>query len=179
MQAQDISRFVRGTGNDVLGPAPSLERGFDFSPKADAAVLDIDLRGQSVFPLADHLMRRDVPIVFYSGVAVEVPLPRRFWQVPIIRKPIQTLSDAAIITLTSFGNGPEDDLMAILPKLRLAARLIYRDPVVADRLVERLLEDAISHLKTGGDMAPGDARVGWFTNRLRQIVADKGHDLLN
>ncbi|MBB4021211.1 MULTISPECIES: response regulator [Actibacterium] len=179
LQAQDISHFVRGTGGHVLGPVPSLQRGFDFADKADAAVLDIDLSGQKVFPLADLLMSRNVPIVFYSGLPAEVNLPRRFWRVPIVRKPVVNLSDAAIITMSNFSGGSEDDLLVILPKLRLAARLIYNDPVVADRLVERLLEDAIAYLKSGGDMSGGDVKVRWLMDRLRRIVSDGGRDLLN
>jgi len=177
VQAQDISRFVRATGGEVLGPAPTLARGLAFVHQADAAVLDINLNGHPVFPLADALMARNVPIVFYTGVSDET-VPARFWQVPMVRKPVVTLPDAAIVTLSTCV-GDDDDMTVLLPKLRLAARLIYSDPTVADRLVERLLRDAIEHVKSGRELARGDGRSRWLMERMRRILRDQGHDLMN
>jgi DNA-binding LytR/AlgR family response regulator len=180
LQAQEIAYFVRGAGAEVLGPAATLERGLHLAPQADSAVLDIDLNGQTVFPLADMLMVRNVPIVFYSGATREVIVPERFWHVPMVKKPVQTLSEAAIVTFATYSDGAaDDDLTIILPKLRLAARLIYTDPIVADRLVERLLQDAIDQVKSGKDLANGDARSRWLMERMRQIVKHRGHDLMN
>lgn len=178
-QAQDISAFVRGTGGDVLGPVATLEQGFTYANRADAAVLDIDLRGQPVFPLAQMLMARSVPIVFYSGVSREVGLPRQFWNVPMVRKPVRTLAEAAVVTLSTYSDGEDDDLAHILPKLRLAARLVYSDPAIADRLVERLLEDAIAHLKDGRALSNGNAPADWLMERMRRILRDHGNDLMN
>ncbi|MGR3453734.1 hypothetical protein [Pseudooceanicola sp.] len=178
IQAQDISRFVRGTGGQVLGPAGSLERGLEYVDLADAAVLDINLDGHLVFPLADALMQRNVPIVFYTG-SEDQTVPSRFWEVPLVRKPVITLSDAAIVTVSTYADGQDDDMTVILPKLRLAARLIYSDPAVADRLVERLLQDAIEHVKSGRDLAQGDGRSRWLMERMRRILKDQGHDLMN
>jgi hypothetical protein len=178
LQAQDISRFVRGTGDEVLGPAASLESGFGFVDVADAAVLDIDIRGQNVFPLADVLLARDIPVVFYSGVARRVPLPSRFLRVPLINKPIGTFSDAAILTLSSTFLD-QNDLTEILPKLRVVARLVFSDPNIADRLVERLLEDAIAHLKAGNEIPRGEGRSAWLTQRIRKVIEVSGRNLLN
>jgi len=178
LQAQDISRFVEGTGGTVLGPARTLESGLQFAHLADAAVLDINLNGDLVFPLADTLLARDVPIVFYTG-STDIELPARFWSVPMVRKPVNTLSDAAIVTISTFATEGENDMTVILPKLRLAARLVYGDPVVADRLVERLLEDAISHVQAGNSPDWGNDRSRWLIERMRKVLRLTGQDIMN
>ncbi len=179
LQAQDISFFVRGTGGEVLGPVGTLEKGFDLAPLADSAVLDVDLHGQLVFPLADMLMGRGVPIVFYSGAVSSVSFPARFWHLPVVRKPVRSFSDAAVVTLSSYMGGEDEDIYVILPKLRLAARLIYNDTALADRLVERLLQDAIAHLRAGHELGGSDARTNWLMTRMRQILYRHGPELMN
>ncbi|MCD1620095.1 hypothetical protein ACFSDD_09680 [Salipiger marinus] len=179
LQALDIGRFVSGTGASVLGPATTLEKGLRLAPQADAAVLDIDLGDHQVFPLADLLLDRGVPFIFYSGATGETPMPQRFWHVPLIRKPVQTLTDAAIVTLTAFPADREPDIEVLLPKLRLAARLIYGEQAVADRLVERLLVDAIQHVQAGHDLGPRDCRADWLLRRMRLILKESGSSLMN
>ena len=75
--------------------------------------------------------------------------------------------------------GANDDMEAILPKLRVAARLIYRDPVVADRLVERLLLEAINHVRDGRDLGRGDTKLRWLMQRMRRIIERSGAKLMN
>ncbi|MGR3323714.1 MAG: hypothetical protein ACU0DK_17490 [Pseudooceanicola sp.] len=177
-QAQEICRFVEGTGGEVVGPVGTLERGLEIAHLADAAVLDINLNGSPVFPLADTLQARDVPIVFYTG-ATDIDMPARFWGIPMVRKPFKTLSDAAIVTISTFARDAEDDMSVVLPKLRLAARLIYNDPNVADRLVERLLEDAVAWVKSGKRLETGREGSRWLMERMQWILRDHGQDLMN
>jgi CheY-like chemotaxis protein len=54
----------------------------------DAAVLDVDLGGQDVFPAADELKRRGIPFVFHTAHADREELRSRFGDVPVCRKPI-------------------------------------------------------------------------------------------
>ncbi|MGR3570874.1 hypothetical protein [Brevirhabdus sp.] len=128
LQAQEIGRFIRGTGGEVLGPTGTVRQAASLIPHAQAAVLDIDLSGELVFPLADQLVSRGVPIVFYTGWTNTAQMPRRFWGVPLVRKPIQNIKDAAIVALTANTVGTNEDIKTILPKLRVAARLILRRP---------------------------------------------------
>lgn len=75
----------------VLGPAATIEQGFALVRQAEplnGAILDINLRGESVFLLADELAARDVPFVFttgYDGGAI----PPRFAHVVRCEKPIR------------------------------------------------------------------------------------------
>ena len=68
--ADDITRALRKLGAEVIGPLPSREEALDvFSSeeRIDAAVLDINLRGDVIYPLADALRERGVPFVFATG----------------------------------------------------------------------------------------------------------------
>src|SRR5262249_54844656 len=54
----------------------------------DAAVLDINLDGQSVYSIADILAERGIPFVFVTGYGTESIDPR-FASVPVLQKPIE------------------------------------------------------------------------------------------
>ena len=53
----------------------------------DAAILDINLDGQSVYPVVDVLMANGVPTAFISGYGAE-SVDRRFEHIPLMQKPI-------------------------------------------------------------------------------------------
>ena len=52
----------------------------------DVAILDVNLKGESVWPVATALRQRGVPFVLASGGHVDPP-PREFANVPLIEKP--------------------------------------------------------------------------------------------
>jgi DNA-binding NtrC family response regulator len=67
--ALDLQRILREAGYRVVGPAPSVtdaERLIARGP-IDCAVLDLDLKGDKAFALADHLDLCGIPIVFATG----------------------------------------------------------------------------------------------------------------
>jgi DNA-binding response OmpR family regulator len=68
--ALDLQSELEDIGVVVLGPEPSvagaLRRVAD-EPRIDAAVLDVNLGGEFVFPVADALRARGVPFIFCSG----------------------------------------------------------------------------------------------------------------
>lgn len=88
--ADDLSRELRDEGARVLGPAASLAEGLAqvADQRPDLAVLDIDLDGQPVFPLADALRAQAVPFLFATGLDPEA-LPERFRDVPRFDKPVR------------------------------------------------------------------------------------------
>ena len=53
----------------------------------DAAVLDVNLSGESSFTVADELVERGLPFVFATGYGESVILPDRFRAVPVVSKP--------------------------------------------------------------------------------------------
>jgi two-component SAPR family response regulator len=54
----------------------------------DAAILDVNLGGELVYPLADILTAREIPFIFVTGYAVEC-IDRRFDRIPVFQKPIE------------------------------------------------------------------------------------------
>jgi CheY-like chemotaxis protein len=58
----------------------------DGGGQADAALLDVDVAGEPVFPLAERLARRSTPFAFATGHS-QVADPR-FRDAPILGKPI-------------------------------------------------------------------------------------------
>ena len=54
-----------------------------------AAVLDVNLRGETIYNLADALTGRGVPLVFVTGYAPEV-IDTRFANVPVLQKPVDS-----------------------------------------------------------------------------------------
>lgn len=56
-------------GADVVGPAATLVHGLEHAraDPIDAAVLDVNLRGEISFPIADALSDRGIPFLFATG----------------------------------------------------------------------------------------------------------------
>jgi len=67
-----------------LDEAIALARTSDF----DLAILDVDLNGDAVFPVADVLMQRGVPFVFSTGYGGR-GLPAAYRDRPTLHKPFR------------------------------------------------------------------------------------------
>jgi PAS domain S-box-containing protein len=96
--ALNLAEQLSDMGWSVVGPAGTLSEAYSLltTTVVDAAVLDVNLRGQAVYPLAEELERRGLPFVFCTGY--EVPDPQgRFGTVPVLRKP--TTGDAIATAL--------------------------------------------------------------------------------
>jgi CheY-like chemotaxis protein len=80
MIAIDLVSFLEDLGADVIGPAGSVNEGLELveqhGRRLDIALLDVNLRGELVFPVADALAAHGVPIVFTTGYdAMVLPEP--------------------------------------------------------------------------------------------------------
>ena len=53
----------------------------------DAAVLDVNLSGDTSFEIADALVARRMPFVFATGYGESIAMPERFRPVPVVSKP--------------------------------------------------------------------------------------------
>jgi len=98
MIATDMAAALEEEGFAVVGPAATVARGRALSQdgKMDGAILDINLRGESVFPLADELSRDNVPFLFFTGYDTRV-IPHRFADVPCFQKPFNAASLIGIV----------------------------------------------------------------------------------
>jgi PAS domain S-box-containing protein len=87
--AMELANALRTDGWQIMGPAASVEEAFALladGPMPDAAVLDINLNGQTVYPVADLLHTRGVPYLFCTGYETATG-DDRYREKPIVRKP--------------------------------------------------------------------------------------------
>ncbi len=88
--AADLAGALEELGAEVVGPAPSVAEALDLIDAAgrlDGAILDVNLGGERIYPVADRLMALAVPIVFTTGYA-RGAIPDRYASVPCCEKPI-------------------------------------------------------------------------------------------
>lgn len=88
--AEDLRSELEAQGAQVLGPAPSVPRALALlsaDPPLDAAVLDMNLGGQMVYPVADALLGRGIRFVFVTGYNRSV-VPDPYARVACLEKPL-------------------------------------------------------------------------------------------
>jgi two-component system CheB/CheR fusion protein len=74
--ADELTSHLRRNGYDIIGPVSTLQDALDVTEHVtpDAALLDIDLDGERVYPVAERLLQRSVPFVFVTGYdAADLP----------------------------------------------------------------------------------------------------------
>jgi CheY-like chemotaxis protein len=89
--AYDMQIMLEEQGARVLGPANSLAEAQALLAKErpTVAVLDVNLNGEFVFPLADELRTREVPFLFATAYTDEDRLfPQSARSVPRLAKPV-------------------------------------------------------------------------------------------
>jgi len=95
--ALELETGLSEAGAQVIGPAYELEEAMALlDQKIDAAVLDANLNGRSVIPVAQVLADRGVPFVFATGYGEAGGAPMGF-DAPIIRKPYDVTQVAAAV----------------------------------------------------------------------------------
>ncbi|MBR0776555.1 response regulator [Bradyrhizobium diazoefficiens] len=88
--ADDISRALRSHGAEVAGPVGEIDDVFHMltgGKNLDGAVLDVNVRSEMVFPIAQLLRARHVPFVFTTGYD-KVSIAPEFHDVMLWEKPI-------------------------------------------------------------------------------------------
>jgi CheY-like chemotaxis protein len=68
--AEDLTSALSAAGATVIGPAYTVAdalRLIESGGDLDGAVLDINLKGEVAFPVADALLSRGIPFVFTTG----------------------------------------------------------------------------------------------------------------
>ena len=75
-------------GFEVVGPAPNMASAREMVEAADfdAALMDIHIRGDVVFPLCELLAAKKIPFVLTSGYA-DWTMPEKWQDRPRLQKP--------------------------------------------------------------------------------------------
>lgn len=85
-----VEDMLMDFGCTVVGPAPDLEEAMALAKTADidAALLDVNLAGKPIFPVADALKARGVPFAFASGYG-QAGLAEGHRDAPVLQKPFR------------------------------------------------------------------------------------------
>lgn len=105
--ASDVRESLEDMGWNVIGPYPTIEEAAAATEREalDAAVLDVNLSGDAVYPLAHQLMGRRVPLLFVTGYSPDI-ISRKFDAVPRLTKPIMPRQlQKAVARLIADGHG--------------------------------------------------------------------------
>jgi CheY-like chemotaxis protein len=95
--ALELETGLSEAGAEVVGPAYELEEALALLDQPiDAAVLDANLNGRSVTPVAELLSQRGVPFVFATGYGETGGAPGGF-EAPVIRKPYDVTQVASAV----------------------------------------------------------------------------------
>jgi len=97
--AEDVVKGLEANGAQVVGPVADIDDALDLIDETehlDAAVLDLNLRGEMAFAVADALIERGVPFVFATGYDKAV-IPARYGTVTRCEKPIDVWKIASAL----------------------------------------------------------------------------------
>lgn len=85
-----IEDMLGDFGCQVLGPAGSIRQALDAIERdpPDAAILDVNLGGEPVYPVADALRRCGAPFVLATGYG-EMGVAEGYRDAPVLQKPFQ------------------------------------------------------------------------------------------
>ena len=81
--------LLEDLGCEVVGPAPNMAAArelLDGDAEIDAAMMDVHIRGERVFPLCDALEAKGVPFLLTSGYA-DWQMPDKWGDRPRLAKP--------------------------------------------------------------------------------------------
>lgn len=89
--ALDMQMMIEDAGYRVAGPFARVSRALEqVDGEFVAAVLDVRLRDGDVFPVAECLHERGVPLIFHSGHIIEDDVAARFPTARHCPKPIDS-----------------------------------------------------------------------------------------
>src|SRR5262249_36131396 len=88
--ALELADSLTALGFSVVGPFTRVveARRAIAEGDVDAAILDVNLSGQPIYPLAEELRVKGTPFVFVTGYDADVIDPQ-FRHVPVLQKPIE------------------------------------------------------------------------------------------
>jgi CheY-like chemotaxis protein len=87
--AMELEQTLKNCGCRPVGPAATVDQALRFArdEALDGAVLDVNLRDQPVFPVAEELTRRGVRVIFATGYDDGYAFPQHLAECARLRKP--------------------------------------------------------------------------------------------
>ena len=102
--ANESANALREHGARVLGPVPDMDRarGLLSEENPDCVLLDVNLKGELVYPLAEDLLQRGIPAVFTTGYDASF-LPPLLQGMPVLQKPVETRDLGRVVRMLADG----------------------------------------------------------------------------
>ena len=87
--AMNLSKSLAELGFSVVGPYSTLAKAAAAAVEmeVDGALLDVNLSGENVYPVADILASKNVPFAFITGYGEEA-LTSKYTNAPVLQKPV-------------------------------------------------------------------------------------------
>jgi DNA-binding response OmpR family regulator len=85
-----LAMVLEADGAEIVGPVGTIKGALALianGARIDGAILDVNLRGEMIYPVADVLRRKGVPMVFLTGYDERVLAPG-YADVPCFQKPV-------------------------------------------------------------------------------------------
>ncbi|MBP2449029.1 helix-turn-helix domain-containing protein [Rhizobium leguminosarum] len=158
--ASDLALKLSEAGMKIIGPAPNVQQALKYIEEIsqiDIAVLDINLGGTMVFPVADELAKRNIPFFFATGYSRDV-VPPRFADRMFVEKPLDksaifdALSNCRGSAEKASGDHKNRILSALSPhEYALIQPLLKSVRLVQGEILERQFGEitAVSFIETG------------------------------
>ena len=102
--ALDIETMLEEMGCTVVASVPRLVKALDLASRLDfdLAVLDINLAGEVVYPLAFRLAERGNPFLISTGYST-ADLPAELRDRPVLRKPVMLANLKRAVAMARIG----------------------------------------------------------------------------
>lgn len=165
--ADKLSREIRAGGDAVVGPFADVHDAIQRVGLVQAAILDVQVRDERSFQVADSLIHHGIPFVFLTGYDPQA-VPVRFSRRHIYTKP----SHAAPLLHDlheqhrALVPAETDSIEAAVIEMIRRSRAVMPDEASADRLVEAALLRAIA--ETAESRMEGD-----LCARLLDLLQDE------
>jgi DNA-binding response OmpR family regulator len=93
-----VTDMLEELGHTVAAEAARMDQALELVPSTefDLAILDVNVNGKLITPVAELIRARDVPIIFATGYGSD-GLPEGFRDFPALPKPFQLETLAAAI----------------------------------------------------------------------------------
>jgi len=102
--AESLLGNLQDYGIHVVGPLGTVKDALTLLAAGDVPIdltlLDVNLRGEPAFPVAEALRARRIPFVFMTGYS-ESAMPAKYRDVPRLEKPVATEEILRVLGLTA------------------------------------------------------------------------------
>ena len=150
LTAAAVGDMVRDCGCDVAATVGRVESGIEFlrNHTVDAAVVDVDLHGESSLPICHQLNSRNIPFFFLTGYDERHAVPAEFKGRKLVSKPV----DDRELGTALWGIAPADRTPLAGYSNLVLGRLSVNEWSLIRPLLERVVLKAGESLETPGQV---------------------------